>query len=115
MSSVIDRIKKRAYYPVKLVNGETVHVKALTRGEMTTASGFKDDPESVGYAIGIALLDDAGSPVFSIMQDETPKQFGARIMREVDFPPDIEDPLIDTIFKLSRQPSEKASEAIVKN
>jgi hypothetical protein len=114
-SSVIDRIQKRAFYPVKLVNGEEVHIRSLTRGQIRAVRLFANDEESVGFAIGCCLLEETGSPVFEIAEGESPKDFGKRVMEAIDLPADIHDPLIEAIMKLSQAPGEKAQDAIIKN
>lgn len=113
--SAIQRIQKRAFYPVKLVNGETVHIKALTFSQLKTVREFQGEDESIGFAIGCCLLEESGQPSFVKTDDESPKQFGGRVLEAIDLPFDIREPLVEAIFKLSSSPSEKAQEAIVKN
>ena len=116
MSSVIDRIKKRAFYAVKLVNGETVHVCGVLNKFLTEARTFSEDEESVGYLIGQGLVDDSGQKVFLKSEDESSKEFGARVLAELDgMGPDIRQEIIDAIFKVSYTPEKMKPDAIVKN
>ena len=115
MASVIDRLKKRAFYPFKLVNGETVHLRALTFNQLKTIREFSENDESIGYTIGCCLLEESGDPVFVPGPTQSPKEFGAEVLTAIDFPLDIREALTEHIFKLSTDPKEKAHEAIVKN
>jgi len=118
MASVIERLKKRAFYPFKLVNGETVHLRALTHNQLKAIRQFQGEDESIGYTIGCCLLEESGEPVFTPLVseiNESPKEFGARVLSEIDFPLDVRESLTEFIFKLSTDPSDKAHEAIVKN
>lgn len=101
--SVIDRLRKRRFYPVT-IDGEQVHIRALLDSELKTAMEFKDDDESVGFAIGCSLLNEDRTPVFSQLTNETPKQFGARVLAEADLPSDTKAELRDKIVKLSNGP-----------
>jgi len=116
MSSVIDRIKKRAFYPVKLVNGETVHVRGVKHKLLAEAKTFSDDEESVGYLLGFGLVEDSGELAFSRSSEESPKEFGARVLDALsEMGPDVRDQIVETIFKVSYKPETMRQEAIVKN
>jgi len=115
MSSVIDRIKKRAFYPFKMVNGETVHLKALTIGQLQSIEAFGSEHSANGYAIGHSLMDESGSVVFTQLAEESCRDFGTRVLSEIDMPLDVFHPIVEFIFKLSTTPSEHATEAIIKN
>lgn len=101
--SVIDRLRKRRKYPVE-IDGDTVHIRALLESELKIASDFRDDDESIGYAIGCAVLNDDGSQVFVMESAESSKQFGARVLAELDMPSDTKAELTTKILKLSQGP-----------
>jgi len=115
MLSVMEILEKRAFYPFRLVNGETVHLRALTFNQLKTIREFSDEDESIGYAIGCCLLEANGEFVFVPDPKQSPKEFGARVLNAIDFPLDIRESLTEQIFKLSTNPKESAHEAIVKN
>lgn len=100
--SVIDRLRKRRAYPVS-IDGETIKIRAMLESELKLASEFRDDDESIGYAIGCAVLNDDGSQVFTSNM-ETPKEFGARVLLALDLPSDTKAELTSKILKLSQGP-----------
>jgi hypothetical protein len=109
---VADRIRKRRFYPVEIA-GEKVHIRGMKHSERNTAEAFRDHDESVGFAIGCCLLNDDGSEVFTRAAEESPKDFGGRVLKELDLPDDTKAELIQKIVKLSSGPPEL--EKIVKN
>lgn len=117
--SIFDKLQKRAFYPFKMVNGETVHLCGLTFKQLRTLEPFKDTDESNGYAIGCCLLNEDGSRVFTQEPGESPQDFGQRVLTRLDdgdgFSFDLFNPIVERILKLSHRPSEHAAEAIVKN
>lgn len=113
--SVINKLRKRAFYPFKLVNGETVHLRGLTIKQLADIEPFRNEREAAGFAIGCALLEESAEPAFVKSESESDKEFGARVLEETDMPFDVYQPLVEHIFKLSTNPSEHAAEAIVKN
>lgn len=116
MSSVIDRINKRAFYPLALPNGETVHVCGLRREIINEASAFREDEESVGFVIGYGLLNDDRSPVFTKLAGETAKEFGLRVLQSLgEMGPDVREAIVSKIFLCTNEPSKVAAEAIIKN
>ena len=115
MSSIFDKIKKRAAYPFKMVNGETVYLRSLTIGQLRELEPFKHDDAANGFAIGCCLLNDDLTPAFTRESGQSAEDFGRSVSQQLDLPFDVFHPLVEMIFKLSNEPSEKASEAIVKN
>lgn len=113
--SIFDKIQKRAAYPFKLVNGETVLIKSLTIGQLRELEPIKNEDSGNGFVLGCCLLNDDHSPAFERAPGQPAADFGSRVTAELDLPFDVFHPLIEMIFKLSNTPSEKASEAIVKN
>ena len=103
MSSVIDRLRKRRFYPIT-IDGEIVHIRALLQSELKTVEAFKDEDESIGFAIGCAVLNEDHSQTFTQAQDEQAKEFGARILAELDLPSDTKSELTGKILRLSNGP-----------
>lgn len=101
--SVIDRIRKRRFYPVQ-IGGEAIHIRAMLDSELNIVSQFKNEDESIGYAIGCALLNDDQSQAIAATPDETPKQFGARVLKELDLPSDTKAEIVAKIMRLSQGP-----------
>jgi hypothetical protein len=115
MGSAIDRIKKRAFYPLALCNGETVHVRGLKMGELRAAQEFSNDDASIGFAIGLGLLEDDGRQVFEQIEGESPKDFGDRVLGLIDIGPDVQNQLVKKIFQVTNEPETVRAEAILKN
>lgn len=113
--SVIDRIQKRAFYPLKLVNGETIHLRALTYQQLQTTRAFSEKDASIGYAIGCALLEDNGSPVFVPTDSEDAETFGERVMSALELGRDVQQEIVAKIFELTNEPEKAKAEALVKN
>lgn len=101
--SVIDRLRKRRFYPFEIL-GEVIHLRALLDSELKTVSEFRNEDESIGFAVGCALINEDQSPVFMKSADESPKQFGARVLTEIDLPSDTKAELTSKILKLSNGP-----------
>lgn len=101
--SVIERLRKRRFYPIEIM-GETIHIRAMLDSELKQVSEFQSEDESIGYAIGCALLNEDQSPAFAQQPEETAKEFGARVLRELDLPSDTKAELPDKILRLSRGP-----------
>jgi hypothetical protein len=115
LSSVVDRIRRRRKYPVKL-GDDTVFVRSMTIAENKAVEPFSAEIESLGYAIGVCLLNDDGSQVFAIGKDETANAFGARVLAELDIPDDARNIITEAIMKLRQDvPDMKAMETLVKN
>ncbi len=115
MSSIFDKIKKRAAYPFKMINGETVYLRSLTIGQLREVEPFRTEPEANGFAIGCCLLNDDLTLAFAREPGQSAKEFGKHVSDQLDLPFDVFHPLVEMIFKLSNEPSDKAAEAIVKN
>ncbi len=114
--SIIERINKRAFYPLKLVNGETIHLRAVKNEKLNAARQFHDKEESVGYLIGMAAVSDSGQIEFEKKAEETDIEFGARVLSLiVDMGPDVREQIIKKIFQISNEPSSVQMEAVVKN
>jgi hypothetical protein len=101
--SVIDRLRKRRFYPVEIM-GEVVHIRALLDSELKTVSEFQNEDESIGFAIGCAVLNEDQLAAFTRSAEESPKQFGARVLAEIDLPSDTKAELTNKILKLSNGP-----------
>lgn len=113
--SVMDRIKARRCYPVKL-GDETVHVRALTIGELKALDKLPPEQQT-GFAIGCALVEQDGKQQFprlerpvdadtpSHLRQETNEEFAARMLEAVDeFPADNLKDISEVIGKLIRVP-----------
>lgn len=112
--SVVEKLRRRRRYPVE-IDGETVHVRAVTDSEKRTVMPFRDEEESFGYLIGKCLLNDDGSAVCEQQSDEDAKAFGARVLAELDLPTDTQAQLATTILKLAAGPTPEQLKAIEKN
>lgn len=114
--SIIERINKRAFYPLKLVNGETIHLRAVRNEHRVAVQDFKDKEESIGYLIGMALVADDGELVFVAKKDESAIEFGASVLVAIpEIGPDVREQIVKKIFQISNEPSSVQMEAIVKN
>jgi hypothetical protein len=114
--SIIERINKRAFYPLKLVNGETIHLRAVRHEHREAVQDFKDQEESVGYLIGVAVVSDGGDAEFTKAADESALAFGARVLASIsEMGPDVREQIVKKIFQISNEPSSVQMEAIVKN
>lgn len=113
--SVVDRIRKRAFYPLTLINGEKIHLRALTGNQLLTARTFSEKESSIGYAIGCSLLEDNGDPVFVPEDAESPEAFGERVMSALELGRDVQQQVVSKIFEITNEPEKAKAEAIVKN
>ena len=103
MSQVIAKLRKRRFYPV-LIDGETIHLRALLDSEHKEVEPISQDVESFGYAIGCCLMNEDGTAVFSRNPDEDAKTFGARVLTELDLPDDTRSDISKAILKLQSGP-----------
>lgn len=103
MSGVIDKVRKRRRWPIEL-DGETVYVRALLESEHREVKDFETDVESYGFAIGCCLLNDDGTAVIYRNAGESAKEFGARVLLELDMPVDTRAQLCERIVKLATGP-----------
>lgn len=101
--SVIDRLQKRRFYPVE-IDGEKIHIRALLDSELKAVADFQNEDESIGFAIGCSLINEDKSAVFMRTAEESPKQFGARVLAEIDLPSDTKAELTGKILRLSNGP-----------
>lgn len=116
MSSIFDKLQKREFYPQVLPNGETVHLRGMTRKQWRIVQPFANQEESKGYTLGCCLLNEDGKPAFQQGDDETPVDFGKRVLDALDdMPVQWVEMLVTKIVKLTLEPSDKATEAIIKN
>lgn len=103
MSAVIDKVRKRRRWPIEL-DGETVYIRAMIESEHREVKDFDSDVESYGFAIGCCLLNDDGSAAISRQSGESARDFGARVLRELDLPVDTRAQLCERIVKLATGP-----------
>ena len=114
--SIIERINKRAFYPLRLVNGETIHLRAVRNEHREAVQDFKDKEESVGYLIGMAVVSDNGDSEFVQSKEESASAFGERVLGLIsEIGPDVREQIVKKIFQISNEPSSVQMEAIVKN
>ena len=111
MASVVERLRKRRFYPVP-INGETVHVRALLQSELAESKPFQNEESSFGFVIGCGLLNEDGTPVCTRNADESAQAFGERVLAELNLPNDTRTELSLAIIKLAKPPSH---ESLVKN
>jgi hypothetical protein len=98
-----------------VIDGETVHVRALTDAERKAAMAIKYSEESFVYVIGFGLVNDDRSPVWIMQPEETAKDFGARVLADAQMPDDTRTQLVQVIFKLTTGPTPEQLKAIEKN
>lgn len=110
--SVMSKLTKRRFYPFQ-IDGETIHLRAMLSSELDTVQKFRDDDESLGFMIGCCVLNENGLADFIKTDTETPKDFGARILSEIDLPLDTRTELINKIIGLSNGPP--SQEKLIKN
>ena len=111
MSSVIERLRKRRYYPVQ-IGAETVHVRALTIPEIKAAAEIDatDPLAAVGYMIGCAVVDESGGPAVPKNDGESNIDYGNRVLTTLDLPQDTLMELQAGIEKAGKVPAAKAIE-----
>lgn len=110
--SVILKLKKRRFYPFE-IGGETIHLRSMLSSELDHVQKFRKDDESIGYTIGCSVLNEDGSAAFIQRNDETAKEFGGRVLLEVDLPLDTRTELVNKIIGLSNGPP--SQEKLIKN
>lgn len=77
---ILEKAAKRSAYPVKLTNGETVHVRAMTLDQLDVISEMEEGSARTGYLLGCCLCSELGQPEFEILANENAAAFGARVM-----------------------------------
>lgn len=112
MSSAIDKLRKRAFFPAT-VNGEQVHIREMRESERITVTAFSADDSSIGYLIGCCLLNEDKSQAFTATSDETPQQFGERVLKDLDPPRSVMEEFVTAVQKLAVK--ETTLETIAKN
>lgn len=100
MSSAADKIRKRAFFPVT-INGEQVHVREMRESERVIVTAFSADDASIGYLIGCCLLNEDKSQAFTPTADETPQQFGDRVLKDLDPPRSVMEEFVEAVQKLA--------------
>lgn len=106
-SAEVERIiRKRRCYPVDLGDGDVIHLRSLMSvSELPNIEGeFRNDDDSIGYVIGCGLVNADRSQVFTIAENETPKEFGHRVLLALDLPLDTRAQIVELILKLSNGP-----------
>ena len=103
MATIAERLQKRRFYPVE-IGDETVHIRALLLSEKSRMMTFSNEPESYGFALGCCLLSDDGSPAFTQVAGEGDKDFGARVLAELDLPEDTTTEICGKIVMLAKGP-----------
>lgn len=98
--SVIKRLQKRRAYRHQ-INGEEILIRSLLTSEFDLVMEIRDDGESLGAAIGFGLLNEDQSAAFTRHPDESVKQFGQRVLRELDLPGDTRRELSEKILSLT--------------
>jgi hypothetical protein len=76
--SMIERLKKRRCYPVP-IGEDKVYCRALTIGELKTIDTLSTEL-GLAFAIGCALVDDAGQPAIARQPTETHEAFAKRAL-----------------------------------
>lgn len=97
------------------MNGETIHLRALTAWQLETVKPFQQEDSSVGFVIGSSVVNDDGSPVFIQETGEPPEAFGDRVLNAIDLARDVQKQIVDKIFVITNEPDKVQHEAIVKN
>lgn len=110
--SVISKLTKRRFYPFQ-IDGETIHLRSMLSSELAAVQEFRNEDASIGFTIGCAVLNEDGSAVFTKSVEETAKEFGSRILSEIDLPLDTRTELINKIIGLSNGPP--SQEKLIKN
>lgn len=83
MSKVCDKLTKRRAFPVK-VNGETIHVRGMTRGEAKVLPGIENEGLQNVYMLGCCLVEEDGTPSFPRKDGEPVVTWLERIEPEFD-------------------------------
>lgn len=110
--SVISKLTKRRFYPFQ-IDGETIHLRSMLSSELAAVQLFRSEDSSIGYTLGCSVLNEDGSSAFVKATNETPQEFGARVLSEVDLPLDTRTELINKIIGLSNGPP--SQEKLIKN
>jgi hypothetical protein len=113
LSQVIAKARRRQFYPVKIHEEFTAHFRAPNNSDRESLNDFNHDVESFGYLIGVCWLNEDGSTVFTHDPQESPKEFGARVLKEADLPEDTRSRMITAILKLAADPPDL--DATIKN
>jgi len=80
--SVLDKIKKRRFYPVDLGDGNIVNCRALTIGELRRLEAL-DKELKTPFVMGVALVDDKGATEFTKTGEESDVQFAERVREAI--------------------------------
>ena len=113
MASMVDRLRKRQFFPVT-IGDETVHFRGLRRSEWHDCiEPIRDCEESNGVAIGLCLLNDDRTQVFTRAEGEDIKAFGQRVLDECDMEISVCLMLANQIIRITQEPADFG--AVVKN
>ena len=107
MSSVMDRLRKRRHFPVKLDEESTVYVRPMTQGEIWRMDAFNSDSRLMnGFCLACAVVDDAGQALCARNEGESDQDFAARGAEFfADIPTDTLSTLIEGIRDADKVPS----------
>lgn len=102
--TTFEKIRRRAAYPVKLPNDETIKIRSLSIGEHVRSQELEGDAK-VGFLIGCVLCEDDGSPACKKNEGESDADFGLRTARECDLDTPSFQAIQTAIKKLEKNPS----------
>lgn len=106
MASVLEKLAKRRCYPITVQNGEPVHVRALTFGELRALESLPQQL-SGGFIFGVGVVTDTGEQAIPILEGETHQQFAERvsdILVDHEIPTDTLRDVNEAIIKLMKVP-----------
>lgn len=109
--SVIDKIRKRRFYPVTLSDGSTRHVMSLTGWHKVAMQNLESPDSQLAFALGCCLVRENGERRFEREPDETPAAFALRVQdetAELSFA-DISE-LVTAINKVTKTPDAETLE-----
>ncbi len=82
MSDMLGKLKKRRCYPVDLGDGDQVHCRAMTIGELKDVDPLAKDLKTP-FIMGRGIVNSDGSEQFPRKPDETPEQYANRMQTEL--------------------------------
>jgi hypothetical protein len=106
--TLAEKLLKRQCYPVKVSEGETVHVRSLTVSELRRQFDLQHGNQAL-FSIGKTLCNPDGSPAYPQSPEEDDATYAARIAAEfAEVPNSVVHELASAITKISTaQPLEK--------
>lgn len=112
MSETLNKLRKKRGSPVE-INGDTFHVRGLTRGELRRAAELEADTKPA-FLVGCALYADGGEqPEFPKQPEESDQDWAKRIAVELDDVP--EEKVIAIITGVSNLSKVPKTADIIKN